>query len=347
MMEEEYPRIRSLMEGVDLLFPFLTTTERKELLDGIRRALMEVIGDTWGKREISADDMRKEMREKLRDRIKGIETIPEDEKERILDRIERFIPAEELVRLKGKIKHSLLNSRDRIKLKESVIEAFKEILKKNLREKVKSLEEIEKSLDEIMKKLEKKDEGASAEKEESRQTDQNKVLEEVKSELNDIEKKLDDTLEKKEKEGEKVREFESECKEELIRNIKDELWESMVNSEINKIEEKIKEIEGKIGEIEEIKEIKNKIDRIKNEKVYYKIDDEIIEKYGIKKEIEELCEEIEKSVDISALLVEGAERIIVDNMNRMVRKDLGLYVSWILGNPLRELYYKVRRGEEI
>jgi DNA repair exonuclease SbcCD ATPase subunit len=344
MMEEEYPRIRSLEEGVDLLFPFLTTTERKELLDGIRRALMEVLGDAWGKREISADDMRKEMREKLRDRIKGIETIPENEKERILDRIERFIPAEELVRLKGKIKHSLS---DRFELKESVIEAFKEILKKNLGEKVKSLEEIEKSLDEIRKKLEKKDEGASAEKEESRQTDQNKVLEEVKSELNDIEKKLDGMLKRKERESKRAKEFESECKEELIRNIEDELWGSMVNSEINKIEKKIKEIEGKIGEIEEINKIKNKIDRIKSEKVYYKIDDEIIEKYGIEKEIEELCEEIEKSVDISALLVEGAERIIVDNMNRMVRKDLGLYVSWILGNPLRELYYKVRRGEEI
>jgi DNA repair exonuclease SbcCD ATPase subunit len=349
-MEEEYPRIRSLGEGIDTLFPFLTTTERKELLDGIRRALMEVLGDAWGKREISVDEMREKMREKLRDEIEKIETIPEDERERILSRIEKLIPAEELVRLKGKIKQSLL---DRIKLKESVIGAFKEILKKNLGEKVKPLEEIEKSLDEIRKKLEKKDESALAEKEESRRIDQDKVLEEVKSELNGIEKKLDDMLKKKEKEGERVKEFESECKEELISNIKDELnkvqislWER-VNSEIKKIEEKIKEIEGKIGEIEEIKKVRDKIDKIKSKKVYYKIDKEIIEKYGIEKEIEKLCEEIEKSVDISALLVEGAERIIVDNMNRMVRKDLGLYVSWSLGNPLRELYYRVRGGEEI
>jgi hypothetical protein len=34
-------------------------------------------------------------------------------------------------------------------------------------------------------------------------------------------------------------------------------------------------------------------------------------------------------------------------MNRMVRKDLSLYISWSLGNPLREFYYRMKRGEEI
>ncbi|TDA41839.1 MAG: hypothetical protein DSO07_02450 [Thermoproteota archaeon] len=421
-MEEEYPRIRSLREGVDTLFPFLTTTERKELLDGIRRALMEVLGDAWGKREISVDKMREEMRKKLRDEIKGIETIPEDERERILDRIERLIPAEELVKLKGKIKHSLP---DRIELKESVIDAFKRILEENLRGKIRSLEDVEKKLDKIREKLgEKKAEKecqdhpmkkeVSAkevqEKESGGLTSQNEekikkeldeirsVFNEVKKELDEIEESLDDMLKKaKEETGEYGGEdFESECEKKLEHNIKSKLGEirksfqEKIDSKIDEIKRKIEEIRDKIEEkkkrIEEIKEevkgmkeqkketlekvikeaeneiekkekeindkidnIEKNINEIKNEKIIIneRINEEIIERYGIKEEIEKLCEEIEKSVDISAYLVEGAERIIVDNMNRMVRKDLSLYISWSLGNPLREFYYRIKRGEEI
>ncbi|RSN76111.1 hypothetical protein [Candidatus Methanodesulfokora washburnensis] len=411
-MEEEYPRIRSLEEGVDVLFPFLTTTERKELLDGIRRALMEVLGDDWGKREISVDEMREEMRKKLRDEIKGIETIPEDERERILDRIERLIPAEELVKLKGKIKHSLT---DRIKLKESVIDAFKRILEENLRGKIRSLEDIEKKLDKIREKLEEKkaekecqdhpmkkevsakevqekeSEGLISQNEEKIKKELDKirsVLNEVKEELDKIEESLDDMLKKAKEEetGEyEGEDFESECEKKLKHNIKSELGEirksfqERIDSKIDKIKSKIGEIRDKIeerkkrfGEIREevkgmeeqkkealekvieeveneIENIENKINEIKDKKIIIneRINEEIIKRYGIKEEIKKLCEEIEKSVDISAYLVEGAERIIVDNMNRMVKKDLSLYISWSLGNPLREFYYRVKRGEEI
>jgi DNA repair exonuclease SbcCD ATPase subunit len=425
-MEEEYPRIRSLEEGVDVLFPFLTTTERKELLDGIRRALMEVLGDDWGKREISVDEMREEMRKKLRDEIKGIETIPEDERERILDRIERLIPAEELVKLKGKIKHSLT---DRIKLKESVINAFKRILEENLRGEIRSLEDIEKKLDKIREKLEEKkaekeyqdhpmkkevsakevqekeSEGLTGQDEEKigKELDEiRSVLNEVKEELENIEESLNVTLKKAKEETEEYEgeDFESECEKKLEHNIKSELGEirksfqEKIDSKIDKIKSKIGEIRNKIGEkkkrIEEIKKEVNKmenqnkkaleevIEEVENEiekkgegkeeginekinnieKIINEIkkmriiinegiNEKIIKRYGIKEEIEKLCEEIEKSVDISALLVEGAERIIVDNMNRMVRKDLSLFISWSLGNPLREFYYRVKRGEEI
>jgi hypothetical protein len=341
-MVEDYPEIRSLAEGINKLFPSLTAQQRKELLDGIRRALMEVLGSEWGEREISVDSMREKMRDKLEREIGKIETIPDDEKRIIVSRLGRLIPAEELVRLKGKVKQSIPN---RDELKRKVVEAFEEILGENLGIDVKSLKEIEEILDNIIKDLGKSKsnekipgEGGESKKEVSGQADQD----EVKKKLDEIEKKLDAMLEEGEKESrtEGGRKFESWCEDELMNIILDI---------INTIDDKIKKIEkeeGKMGEIDKIKEkiskIKEKASKIINNKFK-----ELIESYGVREEIKRLCEEIEKSVDVSAYLIEGAESIIVDNMNRMVRKDLGLYISWSLGNPMREFYYRIRRGEEV
>jgi tetrahydromethanopterin S-methyltransferase subunit G len=341
-MVEEYPEIRSLAEGINKLFPSLTAQQRKELLDGIRRALMEVLGSEWGEREISVDSMREEMRDKLEREIGKIETIPDDEKRIIVSRLGRLIPAEELVRLKGKVKQSIPN---RDELKRKVVEAFEEILGENLGIDVKSLKEIEGILDNIIKDLGKSKsnekipgEGGESKKEVSGQADQD----EVKKKLDEIEKKLDAMLEEGEKESrtEGGREFESWCEDELMNIILDI---------INMIDEKIKKFEEEKGKMDEIDKIKEKISKIK-EKISKIINNkfkELIESYGVREEIKRLCEEIEKSVDVSAYLIEGAESIIVDNMNRMVRKDLGLYISWSLGNPMREFYYRIRRGEEV
>jgi tetrahydromethanopterin S-methyltransferase subunit G len=341
-MVEEYPEIRSLAEGINKLFPSLTAQQRKELLDGIRRALMEVLGSEWGEREISVDSMREKMRDKLEREIGKIETIPDDEKRIIVSRLGRLIPAEELVRLKGKVKQSIPN---RDELRRKVVEAFEEILGENLGIDVKSLKEIEEILDNIIKDLGKSKsnekipgEGEESKKEVSGQADRD----EVKKKLDEIEKKLDAMLEEGEKESrtEGGRKFESWCEDELMNIILDI---------INMIDEKIKKFEKEEGKMDEIDKIKEKISKIK-EKISKIINNkfkELIESYGVREEIKRLCEEIEKSVDVSAYLIEGAESIIVDNMNRMVRKDLGLYISWSLGNPMREFYYRIRRGEEV
>jgi len=365
---EEYPKIRSLVEGIDILFPYLTTRQKKELLDGISRALAEVLGSVWGEREISVDDMREEMRKKLEEKIREIGTIPDDEKGRILSRLERLIPAEELVKLKGKIKLSLIN---RFELKESVIEAFKKILKENFRGSVEllkkklkevkeNLEEIKRELEEIKRKSGEEEPGKvpSAKGAQGGESgDSGQDLDKIKSKLKEVERILDSILEGGEKtgEGDKAREFESECEKNLVDFIKKfqrELWEEELSSEINEIKDNIGKIKGdkRISEDSEINreisKIENKINKIKDENGR-EIEEDIIERYGIRKEIRELCEEIEKSVDISAYLIEGAESIIIDNMNRMIRKDLGLYISWSLGNPMREFYYRMRRGEGV
>lgn len=395
-MKEEFPTIENISEGLEKLFPFLTESQRRELEDKLKAALIRELGRIWGEREISEDSMRDNIRENLKKKIKEIKSIPEDEKSRILDRLSRLIPAEELVELKGKIKQSALK---RYELKNAVVKSFLNILKKNFGIKEEgdlgALEDMKRELDNIKGKLEKiseKKEGEEREKVlEEILGDLDKIVEKVKkitveeSTLNEIKKEIEEIKkkirrEKRDEVKEKINKVEEEL-DEVLREIEEEIknLEGDLNEVLRKIEFDCKKIIKNgirsldpmgdlINKIDEIKDLINKIkesgkkegeERKKVEEIEKKLSEikdgiernlslmGILEKYKIEDELDELCEELETSVDLSAEIMEGLEEIIVRNMRRMVRKDLSLYISWRVGNPLREFYYKVKRGEEI
>jgi len=400
-MKEEFPKVKSISEGIEKLFPFLTESQRKELERGLKAALIKEIGRIWGEREISEDRMREEIRKELEEKVGKMKSIPEDEKRRIIDRLSRFIPAEELVILKGKIKQSALK---RYKLGEILVNSFLEMLKRNLgiedkegeegekkegkswgmlEDMKEELEKIEGKLEVIKSKLldhirsETEEEGMKREEKELekiseeldeiiKRIEEKKVvdegtLKEIKREFEEIKRKIEGVEEVKRPEeveeelDEVLGEIEFKCMEILENEIKklDPYKEKSEEIEklIKEIEDKIKE---KIKEKEKEEEIRRKLERIREK--LGEIRDRIkrnlsltgiLEKYRVIDELERLCEELKISVDLSAEIEEGLEDIVVKNMNRMVRKDLSLYISWRVGNPLREFYYKIKRGEEI
>jgi DNA-binding transcriptional MerR regulator len=264
-MREEFPRIKSLKEGIEILFPYLTESQRRELEEGFIRALIELVGKEWGEEKMSEERIRKEIKDRMNEVIDKMEDI--GEKESLKSKLNRFIeliPAKDLVRYTGKRMYDTFR-KDILTMSAKI--AFKKILK-----------EIERK-------------GSSEES--------------------------------------------SKKKEKIIRKIKEILEKE------NFSEEEIKDILKEVGFSEE--EIENTPEEKKEEKK----DEEDKEAEEIKREWENLKERMDKAADFSIRGVDALKHIIVGNMNRMIRKDLSMYISSLLGNPLRELYYRVRRGEEI
>ena len=207
------------------------------------------------------------------------------------------------------------------------------------------LEQISNELDEIVKRIEEK------------KVVDERTLKEIKREFEEIKRKIEGVgeIEKPEEVEKELDEVLGEIGFECMKILENEIKNlDPYKEKSEKIEKSIKEIEDKIKEVKKEKEIEDKIKEIKRK--LGRIRDGIkrnlslmgiLEEYGVKDELERLCEELETSVDLSAEIVKGLEDIIVKNMNRMVRKDLSLYISWRVGNPLREFYYKIKRGEEI
>ncbi|MEM3372482.1 MAG: hypothetical protein QXO55_07725 [Candidatus Korarchaeum sp.] len=124
----ELPEIRSLDDCIRTLFPYLSEGQRRELRMGIRRALMDVVGEIWGKRELDEDSLRENIRKAMEEKLKVMSSIPDAMKGDILDRMVRFLPAEDLISLKGKLLRGMVNVKE---LRRSLIESFEGILRRN------------------------------------------------------------------------------------------------------------------------------------------------------------------------------------------------------------------------
>jgi len=163
---------------------------------------------------------------------------------------------------------------------------------------------------------------------------------------------------------------------ELRMNLKDlheELGSVRKKIEDPKIEKTLREIIEKLPELEKKKEaektLREIIERLKkeiedHERAYKSFDDHfrVLEVFwkGLKDQKDEdikrisgeiskkIFEGVRNAVQASLVTEEALEKLVVDVMNRMVRKDLSLYIiSQLKRNPLEELYMKLRRGEEI
>jgi len=382
-----FPRISTMEQGIDLLFPELSSLQRRRLQEIILDSLRRIIQEEWGAAYARADprDIRERMKEELK---KNLVSMGVKNPEIIAERFSRALNADELARAVGEWFY-FKDRYDRAALHGLVDSFWNDRFYTNLEKMNKALERIKSNLDrmnEVLPKGELPEAGtpevkAEEKKEETAEKTEKQEPKGREFSIEEIESKIEN-VEKKKKELERIFEdpdilskSEKELKEKIrecingLENALDDLMKSEKDL-MEKIRKRIRELENALDNLmkpsssdkelkesdkeKELKELKELYEELESDfrvlEMFWKSlkdkkDEDIKRICDISKKI---IEEVRKALQSSLITEEALKDLVVDVMNRMLRKDLSLYiVSQLKRNPLEELYLRLKKGEEI
>jgi len=351
-----FPRISTMEQGIDLLFPELSSVQKERLKKIILDSLRRIIQEEWSAAYARADprDIRERMKEELK---KNLNSMNVRNPEIIAERFSRALNADELARAVGEWFY-FKDRYDRAALQDLVDSIWNDLFCTNLEKINEALKKIKSKVNEVPPRKELPRTGTPEVKAEERKEEkkEEETTEEIgkqnmKSKIEDVEKK------KEELEKELKRIFEDpdifgKSEEDLmkkisdcisgLRNALDDLMKSFFSSDSEKVQkelyEKLKSDENFSKNFRVLEMFWKSLKDEKNEDIKKRIHD-------ISKKI---LEGVRKALQSSLITEEALEDLVVDVMNRMLRKDLSLYiVSQLKRNPLEELYLRLKRGEEI
>jgi len=364
-----FPKISTMEQGIDLLFPELSSLQKMRLQEIILDSLRRIIQEEWGAAYARADprDIRERMKEELK---KNLVSIGVKNPEIIAERFSRALNADELARAVGEWFY-FKDRYDRAALHGLVNSLWNDPFCTNLEKMNKALERIKSNLEKIngalpreeltrtgipeMKAEERKNKGKMEETTEEAGKQELKgresSIEGIKSRIEEVEKKKKE-LERIFEDPDILSKSEKEL-EEKIRGCINGLENALDNlMKPSSSDEELKE-SGKEKELKELKELCEELELESDFRVLEmfwkslkdKKDEDIKRICDISKKI---IEEVRKALQSSLITEEALKDLVVDVMNRMLRKDLSLYiVSQLKRNPLEELYLRLKRGEEI